>query len=75
MPFLTEDLWQQLPRHPEVDRPESIMIADYPAANKAWSSDEVEADMDDVLSIKAKTRSMRSGTLSCTWLGFTLPGA
>lgn len=64
MPFVTEDLWQMLPKNPEMDSPESIMIARYPAADPAWSSAEVEADMEAVNSVVAKTRSLRSGAFT-----------
>jgi valyl-tRNA synthetase len=30
MPFITEELWQKLPHHPDLDRPKSISIAHYP---------------------------------------------
>lgn len=73
MPFLTEDLWQRLPWHPEMYRPESIMIAKHPEVYPALRSDEVEADMEAVKSIVAKTRNMRSGAFPCTWPSFTLP--
>ena len=72
MPYVTEELWQQLPKKPEMDRPVSIMISKYPASDKAWSSPEVEADMDAVNRIVAQTRCWRKGASTCTWLGFTV---
>ena len=66
MPFVTEELWQKLPKHASLGSQESIMICSYPAAEPAWSSAEVEADMDAVNSIVAKTRSLRSGACDKT---------
>ena len=66
MPFVTEELWQYLPKPVGQDIPESIMVAPYPTANPAWSSAEVEADMEVVNSIVAKTRSLRSGAFRST---------
>ena len=61
MPFVTEELWQKLPKHPSHDSRESIMICSYPAAQSAWSNAEVEADMAYVNAIVARTRRLRSG--------------
>lgn len=61
MPFVTEDLWQKLPKHADLESRESIMICSYPTAQSAWSSAEVEDDMEYVSTIVAKTRSLRSG--------------
>ena len=63
MPFVTEELWQKLPKHADLESRESIMVCSYPAVDPAWSSAEVEADMDAVNSVVAKTRSLRSGLL------------
>ena len=67
MPFVTEELWQQLPTNPDMERPESITIARYPAADPFWSSAEVEADMEAVESIVAKICSLQAGTYCDTW--------
>ena len=61
MPFVTEELWQKLPKHPSHESRESIMICSYPAAQSAWSNAEVEADMAYVNAIVARTRRLRSG--------------
>ena len=61
MPFVTEELWQKLPKHPGHDSRESIMICSYPAPQSAWSNAEVEADMAYVNAIVARTRRLRSG--------------
>lgn len=61
MPFVTEELWQKLPKHTDMESRESIMICSYPATQKEWSCADVEADMEYVNSLVAKTRSLRSG--------------
>ena len=60
MPFVTEELWQKLPKHPSHESRESIMICSYPAGQSAWSNAEVEADMAYVNAIVARTRRLRS---------------
>lgn len=75
MPFVTEELWQKLPKHADLESPESIMVCSYPAVDLAWSSAEVEADMDAVTSLVAKTRSLRSGLLCGAWRHVLLPKA
>ncbi|KNC53878.1 uncharacterized protein AMSG_12293 [Thecamonas trahens ATCC 50062] len=46
MPFITEELWQRLPRRPEhADAGlETIMLAEYPQDNPAFASDAILAD-------------------------------
>lgn len=34
IPFVTEEIWTNMPHHPEWQRPESLVIADYPVAAK-----------------------------------------
>lgn len=34
MPFITEELWHRLPAHPSWQRPQSLVIADYPDGTK-----------------------------------------
>ena len=34
MPFITEELWHKIPAHPSWQRPESLVIADYPDGSK-----------------------------------------
>mmetsp|Transcript_39595 Transcript_39595/g.54985 ORF Transcript_39595/g.54985 Transcript_39595/m.54985 type:complete len:1218 (+) Transcript_39595:50-3703(+) len=61
MPFITEELWQRLPRSPEdQDRTPSIMLADYPAPVACWESGEVEREMELLEAITKCLRSERS---------------
>lgn len=54
MPFVTEELWQRLPRRLGQQATPSIMLADYPAPVEGWSSEAVEADMAYVLLVVNK---------------------
>jgi valyl-tRNA synthetase len=57
MPFVTEEIWQKLPR--AKDDPASIMIADYPRPDPARMSD-AEADrFDTLIEIVQAVRSLR----------------
>jgi valyl-tRNA synthetase len=60
MPFITEELWQRLPRRPS-DKVQSIMLAHYPDAAWAGTPDAaVEADMERVLAIVRGARDIRT---------------
>jgi valyl-tRNA synthetase len=60
MPFVTEELWQRLPRQTTADSPCSIMIAEYPIAVDSWKDELVEAQMQiNIDAIKA-LRSMKA---------------
>lgn len=65
MPYVTEDLWQRLPRRASPHAPASIMLAAYPQPQQSWQSPEVEQDMDFVLGIVAKLRNVRTGQPPC----------
>ena len=54
MPFVSEELWQRLPRRPGQQQAPSIMVADYPAPVEGWSSEAVEADMAYLLLVVTK---------------------
>ena len=60
MPFVTEELWQRLPRRPGQQTAPSIMKAAYPAPVPAWENAAVEADMAYVQTVVVKARAMRS---------------
>ena len=61
MPFVTEELWQRLPRRADQATPPSIMRAPYPAANPAWRDARAEADMELALAVVGRARGLRSG--------------
>ena len=62
MPFVTEDLWQRLPKPGGALSP-SIMTASYPEPQQSWQDAEAEQDMELVLSIVARLRNARTGRL------------
>lgn len=57
MPFVTEDLWQRLPRRPE-DTCESIMIAAFPERIPEQHFPEAEADFDLAMETIKAARSI-----------------
>ncbi|MCJ1228351.1 Valine--tRNA ligase, mitochondrial [Toensbergia leucococca] len=57
MPFLTEELWQRLPRRP-ADQTRTILRAAYPTYNPALSSPHHEQAYDLLLSISKAIRSL-----------------
>ena len=60
VPFITEDMYQNLVRGLDQNAPESIHLTDYPVANPAWIDKELEEDMDAVLKIVAMGRACRN---------------
>lgn len=57
MPFLTEDLWQRLPRRPNDSTP-SITVASYPQFAKELSDPAAEEAYDLVLDVSKSIRSL-----------------
>jgi len=61
MPFVTEELWQRLPRAPAVPADvQTIMLAPYPTASPAWADEAAEADMEQALAAIKAARSLRA---------------
>lgn len=57
MPFLTEELWQRLPRRPD-DKTLSIMVAAYPVYDASLDDPASEAAYELVLSVSKAIRSL-----------------
>ena len=57
MPFLTEELWQRLPRRPN-DQTASIVIAEYPEFDASYHSPQAEAAYELVLDCSRGIRSL-----------------
>ncbi|KAH9946584.1 tRNA synthetases class I-domain-containing protein [Amylocystis lapponica] len=57
MPYVTEELWQRLPRRPRDPTP-SIMVAAYPTADKSFVFEDAERDFDFVFSAIKTGRSL-----------------
>jgi len=60
IPFMTEDIYQNLVRSIDKNAPESIHLCDYPVANEAQIDKELEAHMDEVLKIVVMGRACRN---------------
>ncbi|CAL1702390.1 unnamed protein product [Somion occarium] len=59
MPFVTEELWQRLPRRPNDSTP-SIMIASYPVADSSFVFEDAERDFDLIFKVVTSSRSLAS---------------
>lgn len=57
MPFVTEELWQRLPRRPTEKAP-SISVSSYPISIPSWQSAEAERDFDVVFAVVKAVRSI-----------------
>ena len=73
MPFLTEELWQRLPRR-HGDETLSIMLARYPTFDEIFVDETARTDYDSLLEICAAVRSLvatysvtSGAVLSCTF--------
>jgi len=61
MPFVTEELWQRLPRPAaDLQAVPSIMLASYPAGTSDWVNAEVEKEMELIMEIVKCLRSTRT---------------
>jgi valyl-tRNA synthetase len=60
MPFLTEELWQNLKQHSGLSGPDSIMIAVYPMAEESAFDPAAEAEIDAVIEIVRSVRNVRA---------------
>ena len=60
IPFMTEDIYQNLVRSINSDAPESIHLCDFPSVNEAHIDKALEAHMDEVLKIVVMGRACRN---------------
>ncbi|KAF5205804.1 Valine--trna ligase, partial [Thalictrum thalictroides] len=60
MPFVTEELWQRLPKTSGSCSNESIMMARYPLVVEEWTSEAIESEMGLVEAAVKSLRSLRS---------------
>lgn len=61
VPFITEEIYQNLVRSVDKDAPESIHLCDYPVCDEKLIDRQLESDMDEVLKIVILGRSARNG--------------
>ncbi len=52
VPFITENIYQNIVRKVDQSAPESVHLCDFPAVNEAWIDTELEQSMEEVLKIK-----------------------
>ncbi|KAJ3117562.1 hypothetical protein HDU96_006323 [Phlyctochytrium bullatum] len=58
MPFVTEELWQRLPRRRGDPRSTTIMKAKYPVEEPAWTHPEAETNFEEAQKVVRAARSM-----------------
>ncbi len=62
IPFMTEDIYQNLVRSVDKNAPESIHLCDYPKVNESFIDKELETEMEKVLSIVVMGRACRNAS-------------
>ena len=60
IPFMTEDIYQNLVRSIDKNAPESIHLCDFPEVHEAWIDKKLEVDMDLVLQVVVQGRACRN---------------
>ena len=60
VPFLTEEIYQNLVRSVDPEAPESIHLCDYPVSDASFIDTELEEQMDEVLKIVVLGRAARN---------------
>ena len=60
IPFMTEDIYQNLVRSIDKNALESIHLCDFPECNEAWIDAELEENMEDLLEIVVMGRACRN---------------
>lgn len=58
MPFVTEEIWQRLPRRP--GDPEALMIAPWPQPRPEWEDTAAEADFAELQAVIGAVRNVRA---------------
>ncbi len=60
IPFMTEQIYQNLVLSVNANAPESVHLCDYPQANADWNFPEIETDMDSIRKIVEMGRACRN---------------
>ena len=60
IPFMTEDIYQNLVRSNDADAPESIHLCDFPTVEQSFIDRELEKNMEDVLDAVVMGRACRN---------------
>ena len=58
IPFMTEDIYQNLVRSNDANAPESIHLCDFPVVNKDHIDKKLEEDMEDVLDVSSENLAL-----------------
>lgn len=75
VPFITENIYQNIVRSVDPSAKESIHLCDYPEVNEAWIDEDLEKHMHEVMRIVVLGRSARNASaiknrqpLSCMYV-------
>jgi isoleucyl-tRNA synthetase len=60
VPFMTEEIYQNIVKNIDANAPESIHLCDYPVANEAWIDEELEQNMTHLLEVVVMGRACRN---------------
>ena len=60
IPFMTEDIYQNLVRSVDKDAPESIHLCDFPEVKEEWINKDLEENMEEVLDVVVLGRACRN---------------
>ena len=60
IPFMTEEIYQNIVRNVDNSAPESIHLCDYPVANEAWIDEDLESNMAHLLEVVVMGRACRN---------------
>ncbi len=60
IPFMTEDIYQNIVRSIDKDAPESIHLCDFPEVKEELIDEKLEADMEDLLEVVVMGRACRN---------------
>jgi len=61
IPFMTEEIYQNLVRSVDASAPESIHLCDFPQVEETFIDKKLETDMEDVLEVVTMGRACRNG--------------
>lgn len=60
IPFMTEQIYQNIVRNIDADAPESVHLCDFPEVREEWIDTGLESDMDEVLKAVVMGRAARN---------------